>query len=369
MTAQSLAGSGLWVPDFIPINFALENTTFVIDASGERAVVVLRCPKDGVLDRFDALVGAVANSPDNGLRFSFQGVNAADGQNDGTILGATNNAFVTYAHTVTTGWKSTNFGETVTVTRGQLIACVIDIPSFTASDSVTITGINHSVSNYFPYCISATNTKQPSRSLCIALHYTDGYAFISPLFPGCDTVTTVNYNSGTLVADEWGMAFQVPWPCKLSQIGVELGVNAGGGNDFEVLVYDASNTVLSTIAQDGDVFGGTTVARGCQFPLASELTLSPNTTYRITIRPTTVNGILIEYMTFQSLALMNAMGGGSNFYMTSRLDQTGAWTDYNAASPGFRRPRMSLLLNAFDDAVSAGSGSHRFGAGLSGTRR
>lgn len=349
MALQSLPGAGLWVP--APFSgYTVAATTYVLDADTEKAVLVCRAPKAGILDRFDFNLGAVTNSPENGLRASFQGVNVADGQNDGTILGATNSAAVTYAHSVTTGWKNTNFAETVTVTRGQLIACVVDwAGAFTAGDSVALSHVVAGIVSGLPYGLSVVGTKNPTNLPIIALHYTDGYAFLSPGLPGIDTATSITYNSGTGTADEWGMAFQVPFPCTLNQVMVTIAVAAGA--DFEVVVYGPTNTILATMVHDGDVTGGTLGAPYHALPDAA-VTLAANTTYRVTVRPTTANNIGMFYNTFQSADLMHTVEGGDDFYMTSRLNQAGAWTDYNSGT--FRRPRISLHLTANDDGAGGG---------------
>jgi hypothetical protein len=310
-----------------------------------------------VLDRFDFVIGTVTNSPDNGLRACFQGVDLATGLQNGTVLGATNNAKVTYAHPVTTGWKSTDFGETVTVTRGQLIACVIEwAGAFTASDSVAITQFNvigGSATLAFPYGLSVTGTKQTSALPIIGLHYTDGYAVVSEHVPAITTHAAVAYNVDTGTADEWGLRFQVPFPCRLDGLGLE-GFFPVAGADFEVVLYDSADVVLSTLTHDGNVSGAAS-AGGQQFGLAAAADLTANVPYRVTIRPTTTANVTMAYFTFQSANLMDTMPGGQNFYMTSRLNQAGAWTDYNAGT--FRRPRISLHFTAFEDGVSAGGGS------------
>jgi len=350
MSLAALGGAGAWIPTAVPLDPASGAATFVLDAAGEMAALIVRCPKAGTIDRFDFNVSTVTNSPDNGLRASIQGVDAATGLPDGTVLGATSNAFVTYAHTVTTGWKSTNFGEAVTVTRGQLIACVVDIPSFTASDSVAILSVNGNAAG-FPYGISATSTKQGGSLPVFALHYADGYAAVSPFLPGASAhADTVAYNVNTGTADEWGLAFSLPVPARLSAVSVVMAVVAGA--DFEVVVYDSDgSTALATLAHDGDVTVGTGTAT-YTVPLASAITLAANATYRVTIRPTTTNNVTLRYLPFASLDLLATMDGGTAFYMTSRLNQGGAWTDYNSGT--FRRPRISLLLSAFSDSEYAG---------------
>lgn len=353
MALQTILGGGVWAPPLITEIFET-GSTYVIDATGEQVALILRCPRAGTLDRFDFNIHAVGNSPDNGLRASFQGVSATTGLPDGVVLGGTNNAFVTYAHAVTTGWKSTNFGETVTVTKGQLIACVIDIPSFTVGDSVTMKHVSLAgATPGFPYGVSAVSTKQTATTPIIGLHYTDGYFLASLQGPPILAWASLTYASNTGTADEWGLAFSVPVSCVLDAVAVWLAVAAGA--NFEVILYDAADVALVTLAHDGDVTGSTNT-RLYQLQLPTAITLTAGATYRLTIRPTTTTTLALIYWTFQSLDLLNTMGLGSSAYMTSRLDQAGAWTNYNSGT--FRRPAIFLNFSQFDDAVSAGGGEH-----------
>lgn len=359
MSLQTILGGGLWAPPILTEIFE-SASTYVIDAAGEQVALIMRAPRAGVIDRFDFNIHAVGNSPDNGLRASLQTVDLTTGLPSGTILGATNNGFVTYAHTVTTGWKSTNFGETVTVTKGQLIALVIDIPSFTVGDSVTIKHVLSAHVSGFPHGVSATATKNATAIPVIALHYTDGYAVSSVVAPPILAWVTATYASNTGTADEWGLAFSVPVPCALDAVAAYLTLNAGG--DFEVILYDSGDTPLATLSHDGDVAQGSS-SRLYQFQLSTAVNLTANATYRLTIRPTTTTNVSLIYWTFQSLELMNTMGLGTAGYMTSRLDQAGAWTDYNSGT--FRKPAIFLNFSAFDDGVSAGGGLLRHG-GMAG---
>jgi hypothetical protein len=354
--AQTISGGGLWIPSpHIGLVPTVTGTlTYLIDAASEKACLVFQAPKTGNLDRFDTGV-TVGNSPDNGLRFSFQSVDATTGQPTGTILGATNNASVTYAHSVTTGWKSTNFTEVAAVTRGDVIAACVEIPSFTASDSVTVTrtaGISRVEG--FPYGISTVSTKEGAYLPAIAIHYTDGYVSLGPqTFLGSDTTSNVAFKQDTGTADEWGMAFSLPFAFKLNAVHAFISIAAGA--NFDLVVYDSDgSTALATISHDGDITQGITGAQYTFFT-QSELTLSANTTYRVAFKPSqTSANVTLQYMTFQSAALMSAMEGGSDFYMTSRLDAGGSWTDYNSGT--FRRPLMALQITP----VSSGGGPAPF---------
>lgn len=352
MALQTIDGGGVWIPQSYD-NHTIGASTFVLDATGEYAALVFIAPKTGNIDRFDFHVGAVGNSPDNGLRASLQTVDGATGLPTGTLLGATNNAAVTYAHSVTTGWKNTDFAEVAAVTRGQVIAAVIDIPSFTASDNITISRWPTNTILVFPYGISAAGTKGTSDLPVITIHYTDGYACLAGAnHPGPITRALAIYNSGTAGADEVGLKFSVPFPCTLDKVSMVMAVAAGA--NFEVLVYDSDGTsVLSTTTIDGDVVASTSLGVA-NFVLTTPVSIVANTGYRVTVRPTTANNVTLEYYTFQSLDLMDAMEGGSSMCLTSQINQGGVWTDHNSGT--FGRPALSLHLTAFDDGVSGGGG-------------
>lgn len=363
MALTALTG-GVWIPTCTTGFFTYDETVLVIDASGEKAALILQCPKAGVLDRFDAHVAVVTNSPDNGLRFSFQTVSDVTGLPTGTLLGATTNAQVTYAHPVTTGWKSTTFAETVTVTRGQKIACVIDIPSFTAGDSVTMRAYDQQLHG-FPYGISATSTRQGVNVPIIGLHYTDGYAYISPTLPAITDATNLGVNVNTAGADEYALAFSLPFPYKLNAVQAILVVDAGA--DFEWVLYDSDGTtVLAVLTYDGDVTSSAGLRAYHAF-LQSEVTLLANTTYRLSVRPTTVNNVAVYFYAYPSLAAMESKPGGGAFFLSTRLNQGGSWTDYNSGT--FRCPHYSLNVSALDDGVSAGGGGGGQGSTIYLTKR
>lgn len=348
MSLQALPKGTIWFPSLMQSLLVYGSGTHTIDATGEKSALVFRAPKSGNLDRFDFNVAAVTNSPDNGLRASFQAVDAT-GFPDGTPLGATNNAFVTYAHTVTTGWKSTNFGEVLAVTRGDILAAVVDIPSFTAGDSVGITAVSANVAENFPYGISATNTKQGGSRPAFAMHYTDGYESIHPFIFAATALTSSVYNSGDATADERGLAFSFPFPVRIYGFAF-LGFSVAGAN-FEGILYDSADTAVRTTTHDGDHVVSTVQDGLIHIPFSSAYDLAANTIARVTVRPTTANNVDVTYSSFASLEHMDTLEGGSALYMTTRLNQGGSWSNYNASSPGFRRPRIALELSALSDGL------------------
>lgn len=344
---------GLWVPILRRQDPAINTSTFVMDASGEQAVLVFRVPKTGNLQGFGAYFGAVGNVPNNGLKFSFQSVNLTTGQASGTILGATAGAHATTAANTpaSAGWSDPgNFGEVVAVTRGDVVAAVIAFASFTASDSVTVGGLSGaSFQRGFPYGISVLTTKNTNLIPIVAIRYDDG-TYVDVVHDGW-AVTAHNQtsvNTGT-TPDEMGLAFQVPFPCKLRAVLATLSIAAGA--DYDIVVYDSDGTTaLATQSIDGDVTSATNTMFHEHY-LDADVTLAANTVYRVVVKPTTVTSLTFHDNSFNGLALMDTVEGGQSWYLTARTN-AGAWTDYNSGT--FRKPRLALLLNGFDDGAGGG---------------
>jgi hypothetical protein len=354
---MALTNSRVWIPSFIGVEaFVLTGANYVIDASGEVVVVICRVPKTGTLDRFEAYIEQVSNAPDNGLRFSFQDVDLSNGQPDGVV----DQSVTVASGSVVTGWMNPgNFGATRAVTRGDYLALVIDIPTFTAGDNVRVGQMTQSNCR-IPYGIGATSTKLAGQLPIVALHYNDDSYGFFPTLPAINAAATETYHSGTAGGDEYGLAFMLPVPCTLNEVIVRLSVAAAA--DFDLVLYDASDSVLATLSYDDDVNSGAGVGVHC-LVLQSAVNLSAATLYRLIIKPTTTNSVGLNYAGFASSTLMrDTIDGGTDLYLTKRVD-AGAWTNYNNGTDGYRRPFMSLGLSALDDGTGGGGGgevSHVF---------
>jgi hypothetical protein len=342
-------------PRAVPWQF--DTTNFQINASGEVVVLVAKMPVAGTIDRFATIVTAVANAPDNGLRFSLQGVSATTGLNYGTIIESTN-AFATIASgSVTTGWLDPGaFATSHTVTRGALLAFVLDIPTFTAGDDLIVRGVTHSgttVTN-LPYSVRATNSISGAVIPIIVAHYTDNGGFwqqISPLIlPASGALTAMTFDTGT-TPDEVGAVFIPSQPCRLNMVTLPIGLDAAAAN-FDVILYDSANNVLDTVSYDGDqvATGGLSQSHLFDHWLSAPVTLTAGSTYRIVVKPTSTNNVRISYMPIADAGIGAVPGKLANFYLTARTD-AGAWTNYNAASD-YRFPTFVLAFDAFSDGVS-----------------
>lgn len=316
--------------------------------------VMVRCPKAGTLDRFEFLTANVANNPDNGLRLSFQDVDAA-GVPDGTadqyrvITGTISSNTWQVPGTMTN--DGTDLGTKRTVTKDEMIACVIGFENPVSGDSVSI-ALQSTISNWSGMLQSymATGNTTPTWTKTatdpiIALFYDDGTIAEltdTTLWP-ISTVTQSVFGSSS-TPDEYAMRFQIPFSMRASG----LWVRADFDNAADVILYDNSNTSLGSFSVNSALqrasSPGITTRR-----FSSDVTLSANTTYRIAVKPTSTSTITISNATVPSNAYLGTVFG-TEWYMSTRTD-AGSWTDDdNAFFPA------GLLVNGIDITASSGGG-------------
>lgn len=349
MTLVELDGfTTVWLPHgmFPNTTYALQTTTYLMDASGEKACLIFRVPKTGNIDRLAAVIAAVANAPDNGLRFSLQNVQLTDGQPDGTV---DENATVA-SGSVATGWlESGALSASRAVTRNDLLAAVLDFPTFVAGDSVTVQGINFNGNQTgWPYGIANT-AKQNSNLPQIFLRYDDAiWISVHPLIMPFTSVTTLSMDTGT-TPDEAGVAFTPQFDCKLREAYFMMSVPAAG--DYDIVLYDSGNSVLSTESYDGDVTGSLS-GRHYHFFLDSDVELAAGSLYRLVLKPTTLNNVTLTYAVVPS-QMFDTTHGGTDFYLTARTD-AGSWTNYNNGTDGYRKPGILLGFSHLDDGAGGG---------------
>jgi hypothetical protein len=348
MALQDLTGPTLYPTGWRSDGFTAASV--VIDATGEKSVLVCQIPKTGTVDKFAARVTAVTNAPDNGLRFSFQDVVTSTGLPDGVV-----DQFATVASgSVTVGWLDPGtFDSGRSVTRGDLIALVIDLPTFVAGDSVSIGRITSvgTPTPGFPYGISGTVSRDGNTIPTVALHYDDGtWAYLSGVL-ALSNISTIGYHSGS-TPDEWGVAFQLPVPARIQ--GAQPATDLTSCN-FDMVLYDASDNVLATMSWVAEMSVGGTAPQTLLF--SADVDLDANTLYRLTLKPTeATSNVGITTATIPNADILrDCWSGGANVYATSRTN-AGAWTDYNNGTDGYLRVPISLMLSGFDDGTGTGAG-------------
>jgi hypothetical protein len=339
----------LWAPPAFNIAGLAFATGFAIDASGEKVAIIGQVPKSGTLDKFEFRLATVTQAPANGLKCSFQNVSATDGAPDGTpdeyrvvTTGLTSNAWVAPGLMTSDG---TDGGVKRSVTQGDRIACVIEFESFSASDNLQIAAMSQA-SNSWPVAQNpysahftaswALNTPQ----LVMILKYSDGtYELFHPSSLPMLTLNAQSLNSGS-GTNEIALYFQVPFACKIGGVGYRADMDG----DCDIVLYDSDGTTpLATASTDKDIRGTTGGNNGfARFP--SDVTLSINTNYRLSMKPTTVTNITLYTFDVNAVAILGALEGGTAIHYSAKT--AGVW-----GQTATRRPLIFPWITALDDGA------------------
>lgn len=347
---------GLWIPTPIPWGAANPSfTNMTINASGEKAAFIIQVPKSGTLECFEFLTGTVSQSPVNGLKFSFQDVDLATGDPDGVA-----DQYRVLAHPIGANtWHipeamtsdGTSGGTKRTVTRGELLACVVEFESFAASDSVNVRVLNLSANAFvgntpYPTHFTAAWAKS-NEGIVLALRYDD--LTYGTVLGACYPFAAINsyvYNSDSLGVDEYGLAFSFSSDVRAGAFYVRANITANA--DF--ILYDKDlSTVLETMSLDTNV----RTQSATQYHLArcsTDRMLYANETYILSLKPTTASDVTLYTNSLDSVDLGAALEGGTSWALANRLDG-GAWL-YNHGE----RPFMGVVVTGIDHDISGGSG-------------
>lgn len=346
-------GPGLWLPnkfDESATSLAAGNT-FRMDADGDRCGIVFRASKSGTLVGCDVCIAAVGNAPDNGLQLGRQGIDAATGLPDGTFVASVTTSG---GQPSAAGWLAPgDWDSPQVVTRGELVCVMItQAAGFTASDSVTVAGGVMTAGLGFPYAINLTGGKEDTYIPLIFPRYSDGS--YEPIEENCWAVSTLTNHASiasNTTPDELALAFTPRWPLRVRGIALQATTAAGG--DFDAVLYDAAGRVLASQSHDADILQSTGF-RWIIVTFPRSVELRPHARYYAAFKPTTTtaNSIRSYYGTFPSAAAMETTFGGVEWAMATRTDG-GAWTVYDNATNGYRKPRISILIDGLDDGSVA----------------
>lgn len=356
MALQSISG-GLFLPYPPGWGGAPAFQAVAVDASGEKAATVFQAPATGTLDKFEFRLGSVSSA--QALKVSFQNVSLADGNPDGTVDefrviasgSVTANTWIAPGLMTSDG---TDGGTKRSVTRGDLIACVVEFDSTVGNINVSTLALGQSLQgvNYVELFASAAWTKINSHQPVLAIKYDTGvYHFIAPDVLPISALNNVTYNTGS-ASDERGLIFSVPWPCTVD--GAWTLIDLDG--DTDLVLYDSGGTALQTLSLDKDV-RQITSAKNNYHRFPASVNLTAGATYRLVAKPTTATSIILTDYDVPGVAYMNACSGGSNFHYTERADG-GTWTQTTT-----KRPWMGIHISAFDDGAGVGGGGNTYSRG------
>lgn len=349
MALQTLKG-GLFLPE--PYNIDLGSTNFLIDAAGEKVAGVFQIPKSGTITHLGFSVGTVTTAET--LKVGLETVNAS-GDPTGTQYGGS--AVGTQASPASDWFYEVALGTPATATVGDTVAIVVQFNS--TIGNLNILGIQSPSTRVgYPYIdhYTASWAKNSATQPTFSVKYNDGTYEYCGLLPIVLTSTT--YNNGS-TPDERALYFSLPFPS--AAIGAWVHLDLDGAVDIVLYDSDGSTTIGSFSMVVAERAGTSRRWHYGRFTQGS-VSLSANTAYRLSVKPTSVTSIILNEFTVLSNAMFDMLSLGSNGYLSTRTD-AGAWTETNT-----QRPFVGLILNKFDDGVG-GSGGMLVHSGMTGGMR
>jgi hypothetical protein len=310
------------------------DSPITLNAAGRRVAFITRPPKLGsIRDVFFKLRPVTTPDP---ILVSLQGVDPATGLPDGVV----GQSGTVPEDALVSNWvMATMSADRVVTDLTEPLAVVIELSPYVDgsirvdANSGTLIG-----SAYSATYDGAAWTKRTNGPV-VFFRYSDGsYGKSFDLPHGSHNYGTANSGSPH---NEFGAVFQVP--TSVRAVGAEwLGYDADG--DIVVTLYSESDQVLAQAALPGALLSGQSAARWHRVMWDSPVIVQANTTYRLTIRPTTTTAVRYHFADAPSNAAMEQLPGGRLWYGTRRTFG-GAWGNEPA-----RRYTLGLVL----DGVAGG---------------
>lgn len=233
-------------------------------------------------------------------------------------------------------WHRTGtFSADRTVAFGEMLAIVFEYDGSgrLGADNFQISRLNNAIAVHGSSAVTKISGTWAAVNGApnIVLEFSDGtFGTLAGGFPA-SAVGTLSFNVGTGGADEYGVEVQFPRDV-LVDLANWFMTLASASADAEFLVYSGT-TVLATVTLDA-AMRATSVGAMASAVTGNPVAFSANTTYRIAIRPTTANPVVLTYFDVADAGHMACHIGGTAWGgLASRLDQ-GSW----AAATATRRP-------------------------------
>jgi len=310
------------------------DSPITLNAAGRRVAFITRPPKLGsIRDVFFRLRPVYTPDP---ILVSLQGVDPLTGLPNGVV---DQSGTVPEDALVSTWVMATMSVDRVVTDLTEPLAVVFELSPY-VDGSIRIDANSGTLigSSYCAFYDGAAWTKQ-NRGPVVFFRYSDGsYGKSFDLPHGSHNYATMHSGS---TPNERGAVFQVP--TSVRTVGAEwLGYDADG--DIVVTLYSESDQVLAQAALPGAFLSGRTEMRPHRVTWDSPVTLQANTTYRLTIRPTTTTAVRHHYSLVPSNEAMEQLPGGRLWHGTMRTFG-GAW-----GNEPTRRYTLGLIL----DGVAGG---------------
>ena len=375
----------MYFPYFQPANFSV-GTSVALNAAGEKVAMIGRLYIEGraASKTIDTTGSSAIQFRTAGVTFSNAGSTLDIGIQDVVVgtgpLGRPDGTFdVLTTLTGGGGSPTANAWQTIAMTsgtktmaHGDLIAVVWDMTARGGADAVNITPGSASPLMGFPFFTTNIDgagwltSNNPALPNCV-ITFSDGTLgyldFAMPI-----SVQAVETFRDADNPDERGLAFQVPWSCKIDALWATVGGTNVSSACNLTLYSDPFGTptyVVSTAILIEQLGVAAASQRPAVFNISTEQTLLRNTDYAIAIRATGTTSTRILSATLGAAAHRTFFPGGTTLVKYTRDGGSGAFG--TAVSTTIYQ--MGVRISQFDDGTGSGSGSAgvMYNPNLSGT--
>lgn len=324
--------------------------SFTLNQSTDKVETIFQAQEDATITRLGVRISTITNSVT--WKIGLQGVGTTGNSDGSYLLNSGSPASATFNPT-SLSWSSGDFrwvtlDNSIAVTRGQMLAYVIEYVSGTLGSQVITNNGFYTNSGGFPYTIGNDNgSRSRSSNMPIFGYGSSTKAYGNPI----KNAATYSYNSSSS-PDEYAIAFTLPTQfCSSYKVrGVDFGAfRPNTASQTWTMTLYSGTTALQQIQFDSDVWSANVAnyAGKFFFDESSLSSLTAGSTYRIGFAPDNSSITLSPYyFEVASAADWDAFPMGQNFWISSRTD-AGAWTDVTT-----RRFNANILL----DDITAPSG-------------
>lgn len=357
MTIVRFPGRGAHWPPLNPGNaWPPAFTTSVIDALNEKIAHYGRVSwDDGEMHDIDDIgFFCTTVTPGSGSTFevSTRAVDLTAGppvRDDGAVIQSYSSGTMPTAN----AWNKVALASPHTnVAHGALLAVVMELTGFGSGTVINIArwqnmdnrqSLNADGISTFLAAAWAAVFGVPN----VVLFSDDGaIGTLGPYYVASSTTLQEAYNSGTN-PDQRGNEFTVDAPLQIDHLWAIVGASGGASANFDIVLYEGT-TAQRTVSYDANAVVGATRSY-VSGPIAP-FTLTPGSTYRIVVQPTTANNVDLVVFTYSEAALRKTFCGTNAAYVTRNdADAFAAVTTTKAAAVG-------MIISGVDDASGGGGG-------------
>jgi hypothetical protein len=255
-------------------------------------------------------------------------------------------------------WNNTDMTQgTKTLTHGDRVAIVFDFTNRAGSDSVVVMASNTTAGgiNGPVQFLTGSWAQGLGQSPCV-IHFDDGVLGVLDL--GYPITSTANTNfTDSSNPDEVGILFQVPFDCKIDALVPYTGAVDANTSVIVALYSDPLGTptaIVGPVTYEAEAITGPNVSAPSPLLLTTEVSLTKNTTYCMSIKAAGSGATLYSTLTLANANYRKFWPGGTTLSRATRNNGSGAFTD---ASTTTGLPLFSVRISQVDDGTGSGSGS------------